>query len=88
IHLLAGLKEQNSHLPKVEINKMLRLMCHITSKVSSDNAVPGGVVLLVKLLHSYVFLYIVFFHGLHGTVHCVLLHFVGHVCVLYDSFFL
>uniref|UniRef100_A0A3Q3N1N5 Uncharacterized protein n=1 Tax=Mastacembelus armatus TaxID=205130 RepID=A0A3Q3N1N5_9TELE len=60
---------------------MLRLMCHITAKVPPNNAMPCGVVLLVKLLD--VFLNVVFFHCLHSRVHCILLHFIRHVCVLY-----
>ncbi|KAJ0062057.1 hypothetical protein NL108_015271, partial [Boleophthalmus pectinirostris] len=91
IQLLARLKEQNGHLPEVEVNKMLCLMCNITSKVSSNNAVPCGVVLLRLYLFdisSNVLFNIIFLHCLHGTVHCILLHFVGHVCVLYDSFLL
>lgn len=98
---------------------MLRLMCHIAAKVPPNNAVPCGVVLLVKLLQgktqvsiflakmhatslrysfyfeataTYLFdiggdilLNVILLHGLHGTVHCILLHFIRHVCVLDHS---
>uniref|UniRef100_A0A3B3BCF6 Uncharacterized protein n=1 Tax=Oryzias melastigma TaxID=30732 RepID=A0A3B3BCF6_ORYME len=55
-----------------------------SAEVSPDDAVPGRVVLLIKLLKlgSNVLLYVVFLHGLCGTVHGVLLHLLGHVSVL------
>lgn len=46
----AGLEQQNGHLTQVEVNKMLGLMSHVAAKVPPNDAVPGGVVLLVKLL--------------------------------------
>uniref|UniRef100_A0A674JHP8 Uncharacterized protein n=1 Tax=Terrapene triunguis TaxID=2587831 RepID=A0A674JHP8_9SAUR len=36
----------------VEIDEVLSLMSHIAAKVPSHNAVPSGVVLLVKLLEE------------------------------------
>uniref|UniRef100_A0A3P9CT66 Uncharacterized protein n=1 Tax=Maylandia zebra TaxID=106582 RepID=A0A3P9CT66_9CICH len=74
--LLTRLEQQNSHLTQVEVDEMLRLMCHIAAKVPPNNAVPfsGDILLNVILLH-----------GLHGTVHCILLHFIRHVCVLDHS---
>lgn len=46
----AGLEEQDGHLAQVKVNKMLRLMGDVAAKVPPNDAVPGGVVLLVKLL--------------------------------------
>lgn len=48
--LSARLKQQNGHLTQVEVNEMLRLMSHVTAKVPPNDAVPGWVILLVKLL--------------------------------------
>lgn len=48
--LSAGLEEQDGHLAKVEVNEMLGLVSHIAAKVSPDDAVPGRVIFLIKLL--------------------------------------
>uniref|UniRef100_A0A3P9NX38 Uncharacterized protein n=1 Tax=Poecilia reticulata TaxID=8081 RepID=A0A3P9NX38_POERE len=91
----AGLEEQDGHLAQVKVNKMLRLMGDVAAKVPPNDAVPGGVVLLVELLKrrrgeringSNVLLYVVLLHGLGGTVHGVLLHVLGHVRVLDHRF--
>uniref|UniRef100_A0A8C4F1N2 Dynein light chain n=1 Tax=Dicentrarchus labrax TaxID=13489 RepID=A0A8C4F1N2_DICLA len=83
---------QNGHLAQVEVDEMLRLVRHVAAKVPPDNAMPCGVVLLVKLLQERQFtdrkggdilLNVVLFHSLHGAVHCILLHFIRHVCILY-----
>uniref|UniRef100_A0A3P9I3V3 Uncharacterized protein n=1 Tax=Oryzias latipes TaxID=8090 RepID=A0A3P9I3V3_ORYLA len=79
VYISAGLKQQNSHLTQVEVDEMLRLVGHIATKVPPNNAVPCRVVFLVKFLN--IFLDIVLLHGLHGTVHCILLHFIRHVCI-------
>uniref|UniRef100_A0A3B3CEK8 Uncharacterized protein n=1 Tax=Oryzias melastigma TaxID=30732 RepID=A0A3B3CEK8_ORYME len=70
---------QNSYLTQVEVDEMLRLVGHIATKVPPNNAVPCWVVFFVKLLN--ILLDIVLLHGLHGTVHCILLHFLRHVCI-------
>lgn len=46
----AGLEQQNGHLTQVEVNEMLGLMSHVAAKVPPDDAVPGWVIFLVKLL--------------------------------------
>uniref|UniRef100_A0A3B4GKP9 Uncharacterized protein n=3 Tax=Haplochromini TaxID=319058 RepID=A0A3B4GKP9_9CICH len=71
---------------------MLCLVGDVAAEVPPDNAVPSGVVLLHPLLSHLldvgcnVLLYVVLLHGLGGTVHRVLLHVLGHVCVLDHSF--
>uniref|UniRef100_A0A3P8WTW1 Uncharacterized protein n=1 Tax=Cynoglossus semilaevis TaxID=244447 RepID=A0A3P8WTW1_CYNSE len=74
------LKQQNGHLTQVEVNEMLGLMGHVAAEVSPNNAVPGRVVFLVKLLD--VFLDVVLLQGLSGALHGVLLHVLRHVSVL------
>lgn len=76
-------------MAQVEINEMLCLVGDVAAKVPPDNAVPGGVIFLVKLLLDVgcdVLLDVILLHGLSGTVHGVLLHVLGHVCVLDHSF--
>lgn len=46
----AGLKQQNGHLTQVEVDEMLGLMSHVAAKVPPNDAVPGRVIFLVKLL--------------------------------------
>merc|ERR1711924_362159 len=46
----SGLEQQNCNLPQVEINEVLRLMCHIRAEVSADDSMPCWIVLLVELL--------------------------------------
>uniref|UniRef100_A0A3Q2U896 Uncharacterized protein n=1 Tax=Fundulus heteroclitus TaxID=8078 RepID=A0A3Q2U896_FUNHE len=59
---------------------MLGLMSDVASKVPPNDAVPCRVILLVKLLN--VFLDVVLFQGLCGTLHGVLLHVLRHVGIL------
>ncbi len=46
---LPTLEQKNCDLTEVKIYKVLGLVCHITSKVSSNNDMPSWVVLFVKL---------------------------------------
>lgn len=80
----AGLKQQNGHLTQVEVDEMLGLMSHVAAKVPPNDAVPGRVIFLVKLLFdvcSDVFLDVILLQGLCGTLHGVLLHVLRHVSI-------
>ena len=46
----AGLEEKDGDLAQVEVDEVLRLVGHIGAEVTADDAMPGGVVLLVELL--------------------------------------
>ena len=48
--LLTRFEQKNGHLTQVEVDEVFGFVCHITTEVPPHNAVPGGVVLLVKLL--------------------------------------
>jgi hypothetical protein len=86
--ILSALEEQDGDLAQVEVYKVPRLVRHVAAKVPSDDAVPGGVVLLVELLLDVggdVLLDVVLFERLRGAVDGVLLHLLGHVRILDDG---
>ena len=86
---LTRLKQQNSHLTQIKINKMLSLMRNIRTEISADDTVPCGVVFLVEFfldISGDIFFYVVLFHRLGGDVDGVLLHVLGHVGIFDDGF--
>ena len=42
--------EENDHLAQVEVDEVFGLMCYVTTEVLAHDSVPGGIVLLVRLL--------------------------------------
>ena len=44
------IRSANHHLSEVKVDEVLGLVRHVRAKVAPDDAVPRGVVLLVKLL--------------------------------------
>eukprot|EP00746_Dinoflagellata_sp_MGD_P071357 gnl/MRDRNA2_/MRDRNA2_29079_c0_seq1.p1 gnl/MRDRNA2_/MRDRNA2_29079_c0~~gnl/MRDRNA2_/MRDRNA2_29079_c0_seq1.p1 ORF type:complete len:123 (-),score=14.86 gnl/MRDRNA2_/MRDRNA2_29079_c0_seq1:76-444(-) len=86
---LTGLEEKDGDLTKIEVNEVLRLMCHIRAKIAPNNGMPSRIVLLVKFFLdecSNVLLDVVLLKSLCGTIDRVLLHVFGHIGVLDDSF--
>merc|ERR1740123_1300643 len=82
---LSALEEEYCDLAKVEVDEMSGLMSDVGTKVPSNNAVPCGVVLFVKLLLDVscnVLLNVVLLQSLGGAVDGILLHFLGHVRIL------
>uniref|UniRef100_A0A8P0PK86 Dynein light chain n=2 Tax=Canis lupus familiaris TaxID=9615 RepID=A0A8P0PK86_CANLF len=84
-------EQKNGHLAQVEVDEVFGFMCHITTEVPPHNAVPGGVVLLVKLLLNMgrnILLYVIFLQCLSHTLHRVLLHLLRHISVFITAFWL
>jgi len=46
----AALEQQNSYLAHVEVDEMFRLMGDVRTEVTSYDAMPGGVILLIEFL--------------------------------------
>ena len=83
--LLTRFEQENGHLAQVEVDEVFGFMCHITTEVPPHDAVPGGVVLLVKFLLDMgrnVLLYIILLQCLSSTFHRVLLHLLRHIGIL------
>ena len=84
----AGLEQEDSDLAKVEVDEVLGLMGDIGSEIAANDAMPGGVVLLVELLLDEggdVLLDVVALESLRRDVDRVLLHVLSHVSVLDDG---
>lgn len=82
-------EEEDGNLAHVEIDEVLRLVGDITAEVAANDAMPGWVVLFVKLLldvSSDVLLDVEFLQSLGGAVNSVLLHLLRHVGILDDGF--
>uniref|UniRef100_A0A3Q3K5K9 Uncharacterized protein n=1 Tax=Monopterus albus TaxID=43700 RepID=A0A3Q3K5K9_MONAL len=79
-HLLTKWCFQNSHLAQVEVNEMLCLTA------VALGSIHGPVLSHLLDVSCNVLLYVILLHGLGGTVHGVLLHVLGHICVLDHSF--
>jgi len=75
-------------LSEVEVDEMLRLVGDVGSEVSAHDAMPSGIVLLVKLLLDVagdVFLDVVLLQRLSRAVHGILLHVFCHVGIFNHS---
>ena len=82
---LSRLEQQDGDLSEVEVYKVFGLVSDVGAEVSSDDAVPGGIVLLVELLLDVggdVLLDVVLLQSLRSAVYSILLHVLGHVSVL------
>ena len=75
-------------MTEVEVDEVLGLVGDVRAEVAADDAVPGGVVLLVELLLDVggdVLLDVELLHGLGGDFGGVGLHVLGHISVLDDG---
>ena len=85
----SGLEEQACDLSHVEVDEVFGFVGDVGAEVPADDAVPGGVVLLVELLFnigSDVLLDVELLKGNVGAIDGVLLHLLVHVGVLYHCF--
>merc|ERR1719330_2040076 len=85
---LSGLEQQNRDLAQVEVDEVLCLVCDVGPKVAPNDGMPCGIVLFVELLLDEggdIFLDVVLLKGLCCAIDRILLHILGHVCVLDDG---
>lgn len=83
--VLTALEEQHGNLTQVEVQEAMRVVCHEAAEVATDDAVPGGLVLLVELLLDVsgdILLDVELLHRLQGHLDRVRLHVLRHVGVL------
>jgi len=83
------LKEKNRDLSHVEVYKMLCLVSHIRTEVSTDDAMPSRIVFLVEFLFdegSDILLNVEFLESLIGTIDSVLWHLFSHIGILNNCF--
>ena len=88
IFFLARFEQQNSHLSKIEVDKMFGFMGDIASEIPANDTVPRGVVLFIEFfldISGNVFLDVVFFKCLCGTIYGILLHVFTHIRIFYHS---
>lgn len=86
---LSRLEEKDRNLTQVEVDEVFGFMSDIRAEVSSNDTVPGRVVLLVELLlneSSNVLLYVVLVQSLDGGVDGIILHLLRHVSILDNGF--
>jgi len=82
---LTALEEQNGNLAQVEIDEVTCLVCHIRSKIATNDAMPSRIVFFVEFLFDIsgnVLFDVVFFKCLCRTVHGILLHLLAHISIL------
>lgn len=76
-------------MTKVEVNEVLGLVSDVGTEVTAYDAVPCGVVLFVEFFLDEggdVLFDVELLEGLGANVNSVLLHVLGHVCVLNNCF--
>jgi len=86
---LSRLEEEDGNLSEVEVDEVLRLVGDVGSKVTANDAMPGGVVLLIELLLDVggdVLLNVVLLEGGKSDVDGILLHGLAHIGVLDHGF--
>ena len=74
---LPRFEEKDRHLAEVKVDEVLGLVCDVGSEVAAHDAVPRGVVFLVKLFLDVgrnVLFNVILLHGLCRTIDGVLLH--------------